>query len=187
MYFIVHALYQNDRSLEEMVYEYKQQYGKSPFSRQDVEALVDKGYILNLNGIDDLIFDEDSGSIEVGNYSINLKITPMFEKMFFVKTEIAGEELYNAYPGFLFINGVQTPLKKGMEFNGQYLDRRKLSKIYARKIGNNRIFHQKIIDTVKRVSEMKQLNVSIKYFIMENLWEDYFKLEDNSQSNLTVL
>lgn len=185
-HFILYALYQNDRSLEEMVYEYKRLHGKSPFSRKDIEDLVEKGFLLNLNGIDDLIF-EDTGSIQVGNYSINLKVTPLFEKMFFVKTQVAGEELYEAYPGFITINGSQVPLKKGMEYNGQYLDKRKLIKIYAKKIGNDIVLHQRILNAVKRASEMKQLNVSIKHFIMDEMWNDYLKLEDNSRNNLTVL
>ncbi len=101
----------------------------------------------------------------------DLYIDEEFGKQFFVDAEIAGEELWTAYPNSMTIQGNFIILKKGEKIGNVYYDKEKLIQIYCEKIGHDRELHKEIIKKVLQAKKLGKINFTLRSFILDSLWE----------------
>jgi hypothetical protein len=116
----------------------------------ELEPLVKKGYLMNW------------GTNNKFEY-FDLALTPIFEEKIFVDTQVAGKELFDLYPHWLHVNG-QRVIAKSCD-KDLYMDK------YAKKIGNSKDKHNKIIEDLKIAKEKDLINFKIANFIDGELWE----------------
>ena len=122
---------------------------------------------------------------------LDLLVTPSFAEQIFIETFKAGDELYNAFPGFIEIDGKKVIATKGGEYNGKHYNKNMLSKMYVEAIGNNLKEHRKIIKAVEFGKEHNLINFVIRNFIMDELWIPLIKereaiLEKNQTNSIDV-
>jgi len=119
------------------------------FKAEEIKDLVNRGFIKLLKG---------SFKDELDMY----EVTPKFFKKIFVSTNLAGEELWEIYPPFLYINGNRVSARGA--------DKEKLIDAYAKKIKNNLELHIKVLDIVK--ANRDSLNMGIDKFVNTEYWLD---------------
>jgi hypothetical protein len=170
--FILHCIALNDN---ESLAEYSKSIG-----------VFDPELIMDLVNKDLLVREQipNYGDIEF----LDLYLTEKAKQELFVATQIAGVQLWNAYPDFIIINGTKTITKKGGEFNGKYWDKQMLIELYCEKIGFDVELHKKIINTVKIADSNNMINFVIRSFIWDELWESLFVMvEDQIYSKVNVI
>lgn len=135
---------------------------------EELFPLVEKGYLDN-------IFNKGH-SFEV----IDLMVTPHFADAIFIDTEQAGQELYDSFPQWINVNGGKQVAKKGGDINGVYFGKDQMLELYAKKIGNDRELHSKIIEATERGKEQGLINFTLRSYIYDEMWTSYMDLEDKT-------
>lgn len=108
----------------------------------------------------------------------DLYIDEEFANKFFVDAQIAGDELWAAYPNSTTIQGNYIILKKGEKIGNVYYDKDKLIEIYCTKIGSDRELHNSIIKKVLQAKKLGKINFTLRSFVLDSLWE---ALDESSQ------
>lgn len=177
-FFILYSIFRKDKVLE-IYSQQKQLQGKVAVTFEDIEDLMKKGYLLNFNNAKLRLTDEGIIEDEV-TYVRDLLVTDEFAEKLFIDAEIAGEELYNTYPHYLSnrIDGQRVVAKKGGTYNGVYYDQDRLKKLYIDLIGNDYELHNKVLECVEKAKRYKNVNISLREFIINKIWNAWFTLDD---------
>src|SRR6185312_12624375 len=152
------------------------QLGKGKFSKDGVQEMIDKGIIDGrfIKTPDDLNF-------------ANIYLTDEFQEAYYVDSNTAGEELWDAYPNTTIIDGRSVILKKGEKIGDTYWDKDALILMYSKKIGSNKELHQSIVSKVRKAKELGVLNFTLRSFIFDEMWGSLDDLigDSNSKSETT--
>lgn len=119
------------------------------FTATDVESLVHRGFLIPIKGY------------EVSRKLTDYELSDEMEEILFWDFEEHINELYEAYPNTVVINGKEQLLKG--------VDRELLSKLYAEAILKNKLLHDEIVSKVKANRDI--INMSILNFVKSRSWE----------------
>jgi hypothetical protein len=163
--------------------------GKYAFTIKEIKDLQQKGYLLNSSESDLKFIETEWGEVEGVKeiphaYTDKLEVTDDFCKQLFVEGKFAGEELFEVYPHFLSqkINGVRVHAKKGMLVGNEYWGKDELINIYGQRIKNDLQLHKKILESVRYADSIGQVTVTLREFIVNELWFGFFKLRDDTDN-----
>ena len=106
--------------------------------------------------------------------------------MIFIDTEEAGLALFEAYPHFLNIGGQQVVAKKGGNINGVYYGKDELISLYAKKIGNDIVKHNSIIEAIEKAKQQNVINFTLRDFIYNELWDAFIDLEGRTSKTKMI-
>ena len=155
---------------EANIKKYKDKFGD--FNVDAIIDLIDRGLI------------EDFGVVKDNKRTFNIYdflVTEAYRSRTTVDKYDAVEELIEAFPNFMVINGVKIAAKS--------YDIEGLSKIYLPCHKNSRLKHQKIIDITKRYFATKN-NIAdrkIENYITGRYWKIYEELLDNGQASKDLI
>lgn len=187
-FFILYSVFRKDKVLN-IYSKKKQELGKIGVYFDDINYLMKKGYLLNFNNTK-LRLTTD-GVIEDEVTYLNALLVPYeFSDKLFIDAEIAGEELYQAYPHFLSqrINGQRVVAKKGGTYEGIYYDEYKIKRLYTDLIRNDYELHNRIIECIEKAKRYRNVNVSLREFVLNKLWNAWFHLDDDEEdSNIRLI
>jgi len=155
------------------------QLGKGKFSKDSVQEMIDKGIIDGrfIKTPDDLNF-------------ANIYLTDEFQEAYYVDSNTAGEELWDAYPNTTIIDGRSVILKKGEKIGDTYWDKDALILMYSKKIGSNKELHQSIVSKIRKAKELGVLNFTLRSFIFDEMWgslDDLIGVSKPLNDNRTVV
>lgn len=98
-----------------------------------------------------------------------------FLKKYFKLTGQLGQELYNAYPSYMYINGKIVSLKN---ISKVFRDLNELYFKYASIIKHNVNKHKEILDILEWAKSQDLVTVSLTEFIISCKWNEYKELRD---------
>lgn len=98
-----------------------------------------------------------------------------FLKKYFKLTGQLGQELYNAYPSYMYINGKIVSLKNISKI---FRDLNELYFKYASIIKHNVDKHKEILDILEWAKSQDLVTVSLPEFIISCKWNEYKELRD---------
>lgn len=98
-----------------------------------------------------------------------------FLKKYFKLTGQLGQELYNAYPSYMYINGKIVSLKN---ISKVFRDLNELYFKYASIIKHNVNKHKEILDILEWAKSQNLVTVSLTEFIISCKWNEYKELRD---------
>lgn len=133
----------------------------------EIEDLVDKELILNLNKDDNYFLDA---------FIVTDKFHDMFKTLDFTKAL----EFWTAYPQTITINRNG----KDVRYNAKNVDKDKFLLEYVNKIGNNLETHKQILITLEAHKEKGLINSKIDKWFDGKPWEDYIPEEIKPKSDL---
>lgn len=146
---------------------------KAPLTRQNIQNLIDLGYIRNFKfpSLDEAIFSTD------------LELTDQFRDTIFADTFEGGEELFEEYPDFVEINGKYAPLKvcKG-------IGRMEVKRIYMESIQHSRELHEEILSKIRDAKERDDpyIRVAIVDFVQSELWKQLGGQGNSTQERYSI-
>ena len=118
----------------------------------------------------------------------DLYIDEEFAKQFFIDSQIAGDELWAAYPNSTTIQGNFIILKKGEKIGNVYYDKDRLIEIYCNKIGHDRDLHNSIIKKVTQAKKLGKINFTLRSFVLDSLWEAFDEAsQEEDYSSKTII
>jgi hypothetical protein len=123
------------------------------WKREEIQDLVKRGYIDDVNS---------PGEEYVHAYFATNKFT----QEMWISLDEAGDELWETYPPFFFIDGKRCAART--------CDKELHAKIYLKRIKNNRAKHEKIIELLKKLKKENRIQMGIEKFIVSEQWEAYF-------------
>lgn len=94
-----------------------------------------------------------------------------------------GQELLNAYPSFLNIQGKYVPLK---DVSKRFASLDEFFNFYATQIGSNPEKHKEVMEILNWAKENNLLNFGILNFVISNQWNNLKELRDNPEMVKTV-
>lgn len=130
--------------------------GVRAWKREEIYELVNRGYLDNVNS-------------EGEDNSEAFFVTPKFVQEMFVELEEAGEQLWEAYPPFFFIDGRRCAART--------CDKEWLEKTYGKRIKQNRGKHEKILRLVKKLKAENKISMGIEKFVTSEQWDSYWAAE----------
>lgn len=136
------------------------QLGKDKFSKDSIQEMIDKKII-------DGRFIKDLDDLSYGD----IFITDEFMNAYYIDSNKAGQELWDAYPNTTIIDGRSVILKKGERIGDTYWDKDSLIALYSKKIAASKELHESIIKKVKIANQSGLLNFTIRSFIFDSLYE----------------
>ena len=139
------------------------------FYRSEIEDLIDRGFIENMNITRSTLDDEYRVSVDTPEGKNILE--------FFNEDITMGDELWAVYP-YSFMGGDRT-------FAAKTCDREEITEIYIKRIKGSAKKHREIISLVKRAIAMNLINTGIEKFVKGEQWE-YLKEEVNKLSEITL-
>ena len=89
-----------------------------------------------------------------------------------------GQELLNAYPPFLNIQGKYVPLK---DVSKRFASLDDFFNFYATQIGSNPEKHKEVMEILNWAKENNLLNFGILNFVISNQWNNLKELRDNPE------
>lgn len=89
-----------------------------------------------------------------------------------------GQELLNAYPSFLNIQGKYVPLK---DVSKRFASLDDFFNFYATQIGSNPEKHKEVMGILNWAKENNLLNFGILNFVISNQWNNLKELRDNPE------
>lgn len=121
------------------------------FTKKELQDLEDRGYLENHN--------------EPGKYNVKYYLaTEKFYDEIFADTNFAGEELWNAYPNDLIIDGKKCSAKTG--------DKEDLIKLYVtKKIKYNKNAHKKVLEALEK-QKLEGITMGIEKWIRSEQWKN---------------
>lgn len=105
----------------------------------------------------------------------NIEFNQNFIKRFFKHSGAMGEELFNAYESFMFINGKMAPLKT---FAKRFNSFEEMYFFYSSQIGHNPKKHQEVMELLKWAQQNKLIHCGIVEFIVSHQWEILKKMKE---------
>lgn len=138
---------------------------KTPFTKETFIRLKSKGYIE---------FNEDT--VEQMVFSNELSVTKEFSEYLFTNSLEGGDELFEAYPDFIEINGKRMGAKVCSGTN--IFD---VQETYLELIGHNREKHEEILKKIGIAKRNKNpyVNISIVNFVNQECWKYLDTKSDN--------
>jgi hypothetical protein len=134
---------------------YKWQNEGSGWTINEVEDLESKGYLIPINK---------------SNYSIDqLIITPKFSELFFINSDIAFEEVLDAYPDTITVQGSAFFTKTG--------DLDKLSSDYKKIIKNSQKKHEEVIELIKFARQKNLINCKLDKFLTKPMLDSIRRMK----------
>lgn len=133
------------------------------FESTDFELLIEKGWLVNTNP-------------KAKAYNmINLFVSPEFAEMVLIEPDQAWDELFDAYPAHLLIEGKKVPAKT---LNSQ--DYRAVEETYKKYINKNKFLHARVIAAVNKWKSDNNGYATIKIdkFVMGKYWDEIEKTDD---------
>ena len=137
------------------------------FTPEQLKELEDKDIIINHN--------------ENGFDTANIIINPKYSERFTVDEEEAGDEIWQCYFKWLFINGREVPAKS--------MDYDEFINIYSRIIKNSKTKHQRILNITKNyVNSRKYAEMGIEKYIRSRYYDEieskYLRGNDSPQRDI---
>lgn len=120
------------------------------FAKKEVQDLLDRGYLDSFNERGEDLFHKYFA-------------TPKFYDEIFVDTDIAGEELWEAYPEYLLIDSKQWKAKT--------CDKDEIIEIYCRKIKYNKVLHKKAMDALEQ-EKKEGVRMGIEKWVRSEQWKN---------------
>lgn len=157
---------------------YDEKYNFIPLTR--VKQLVDKNLIKSLgniseNGVEKITF-------------LDIHVTEQCIETFFKDCDIVvpemGNELISIFPAYVEVNGKKIPSKGGGDVNGIYYDKDNFASIYLSKINYSEEIHNKIIIYTHKAKELGLLNCTLRNYIHNRQWEEFFEIIDLENSKI---
>lgn len=137
-------------------------------------SLMDKGIILK------------SYKLPKPGESVNLNTIPFsvnFKKDYYRASYELGNELFEAYPQFGWINGNQISIRTvASKFNSL----EDAFRYYGKTINYKDNVHKEIIELVKWAKKQECLNMSLSSFIINRTWLDLKELKDGKVGNYNL-
>ncbi len=134
---------------------YKWQNEGSGWTTSEVQDLEAKGYVI---------------PISKSNYSIDqLIITPKFSELFFINADIAFEEVLDAYPDTITIQGTGFFTKAG--------DLDKLSSDYKKIVKNSQKKHEEVIELIKFARQKNLINCKLDKFLTKAMLDSLRRMK----------
>lgn len=131
-------------------------------------SLKEKGIILKNYNPESYIPNE----IEFNNH---------FIKRWLKNSGELGQELFEAYPPFMYLNGKYVPIKNiSKKWNS--LD--EFYFFYGMQIGHNPDKHKEVMDILKWAIDNDKISFGICSFVIDHQWETLKKLKDDPSINL---
>lgn len=129
----------------------------------EIEDLVDKGLVRNLNTRDNYFLDQ-------------FVVTEKFNKMFGSIDLTSAVEFWAAYP--------QTIMVEGKKYNAKNVNKDEFLIEYVNKIGNSKETHEKVLLTLKDHIEKGLIKSKIDKWLNAKPWEDYIENEIKPKSDV---
>lgn len=137
------------------------------FKAEEIKDLIERGYIED--------FNEKNPNGTRQDFVDSYLVTPKFTREIFVETEQAGEELWNAFPAFISINGSRVSARS--------TDKDILIKNYIKKIKNNKKLHEEVLSLLKLAVERSEIKMGIEKWVGGEQWvtlRELFKTNDGT-------
>lgn len=142
----------------DLIYRYVDEV--RPFRKEEVERLIEKGYIFDNNPYRDT---------RPARYPEHYIATSTFSEIVFINTGEAFDELWEAYPVWLtFDDGKKVPGRSG--------DSLELEKVYAQLIRNNVLKHREVMEMLEYAKKNKLITMGIEKWIKSRQWESIKKI-----------
>lgn len=94
-----------------------------------------------------------------------------------------GQELFNAYPPFMAIQGKFVPLK---DISKRFASLDDFYFFYSTQIGHQEEKHREVMEILEWAKEHEMINFGILSFVISNQWNMLKELRDNPESTTTV-
>lgn len=121
------------------------------FDPDEIDSLVNKGLVINLNQKDDYYMD-------------SFVVTDMFlEGLFYDDETIPGTEFWNRYPKMLYI--------EGKRFAARNTDKDKFVEDYYKEIGMRVDKHKKIMEALEYAIKNKLVTMGLRKWFDSKQWE----------------
>jgi len=137
--------------------------GITPLALAD---LISREIIIDYNTI---------GQMKHEYYEINKSFSKHFELAIYPMPA----QLFDAYPGFIFING--------QRYTGRNVSQEEIAKEYLRAIKNNEDEHQEVLKDLEWAKEKEAIKMGLKKFVLSRFWielrELRLKNNDNQEHN----
>ena len=160
--FLIQVLFQRSNTSFTALDKFFRKIKKEVFSTTTIESFLRAG-ILQEEPLRHWIKNKNS-TVEI----VDLYLTQEFYERFFILTDYAGRELFEAYPKTAIIQNATIILQKGEKIGNIYYDRDKLMQLYGEKIGNDLELHKEVLAKVK--ANFNDINFTIRSFIFDELW-----------------
>ena len=167
---------QNGYGKNPLFYEYASKMRDNLFTTEEVDNLVERGFIHNPN--------QNSSDPNSRYHLEEMETTEKFHKKWFLDSFIAGEELWNLYPDFIELgNGKTTPAKS--------TNKEQLIKYYCKAINHNVTKHNQILELLMKDVESGRrfTTMGIEKWVTSHQWDimskhdydadvkDYFEIQ----------
>lgn len=132
--------------------KYYNENSGNQFTYEEIDDLVDREYLLRLS--------KDRKNYQLDYFSTTTK----FMSDFLIDEDDAGEEFWNAYPSWIWMNGRKTSAKS--------CDKDDIIEKYYRKIKGNKKKHQKVMETIEEYSKRNDgfATMGIEKFVGSEQW-----------------
>lgn len=137
-----------------------------PWSSEEIEDLVEKGYL------------EDNNQTKDKTHPDYLEVTPKFKKHIFIE-ENSFDELDRVFPNT--IDNFKNP--NGPKIKLKVCDKAKMKEVYLKRV-KSKVKHRKIIEILQWAIENNEINFNFENFIRGQLWETLFELKDENKSSI---
>lgn len=116
--------------------------------------------------------------------ALNFKTIPFnknFIKKYFKEANVAGKELFDAYPPFININGKMCSIKNITKANLYSLE--EFCIYYTKAIKSDKIKHEKVLETLEFGKENNLISYSIIEFISSRKWNEINHIRNSGNIN----
>lgn len=143
------------------LYSYEEK--NAGFSREEINDLIEKGYITNVKS------DKD-------NYIDSYETTDKFRTEFFTRDEsAAAEEFWEMFPPYLSIDGRKIPTKT--------VDKEKFLAGYSKKIGKYSMLHNKVMEALDHALNNGMISMGIEKWYLSEQWNEVLKGKTKAQTH----
>lgn len=145
---------------------YKYSTRAIPWSPEEVEDLVEKGYL------------EDTNTAKDKTHPDYLEVTDKFRKFVFIE-ESHFDELNRLFPNR--IDNFNNP--NGPRIKLKVCDLAKMKELYLKKV-KSKVKHRKIMEVLEWAIENDEINFNFENFIRGELWNTLFEARDEGKERL---
>ena len=150
-----------------MVWKDRHEFLADVISRQEAFVVTDLQKLVRLGYFEPY---EPETNFSSGDMRFNidlheLRVTPKFTQSLFIEDDVAGRELFDAYPQFILINNQRVVAKSCNK--DEYMKR------YGMKIGYDAVMHAGVLKSLEWAKTKNLVNFSIKNFIDGEMWDSF--------------
>jgi hypothetical protein len=154
LYEYIHSLMENSSEVWNTV---------GALSRTEIDDLIKKGLVLNLNKEDNYYLDQ-------------FTTTDKFDKMFKTVDFSGAVEFWTAYPQVILVDG--------KKYNAKNVNKDEFLLAYTNSIGNSKELHNKVLITLKDHIEKGLIKSKIDKWFNSKPWEDFVEDEIKPKSDV---